>query len=97
MSDLILHAVLQMPPDLWSGSALDVTQRHGSYLQASRRIENDALEIEMLRDLLLLILYHHQGGSSEIGQPIRRALGIGKHDRLTTAQIEAARVSAMKV
>lgn len=46
---------------------------------------------DQYRDLLLWALYHHQGGSSEIGQPIRRSLGIGQFDELTPAQIAAAR------
>lgn len=38
MSDHMLHAVLRLPPDLWSDSHLDVMQRHGRYVQASKRI-----------------------------------------------------------
>lgn len=49
MSDLILHAVLEMPPALWRDDPLDVAQRHGRYLQASERIKNDAKEIAGLR------------------------------------------------
>lgn len=40
---------------------------------------------------LLWTLYHHQGASSEIGQPIRKLLGIGQHDRLTDEQITEAK------
>lgn len=47
-----------------------------------------------LRGLLLWSLYHHQGGSSTIGQPIRKALGIGQHDRMTPEQIEEAQIAA---
>lgn len=32
------------------------------------------------RAALLWVLWHHQGGSSPVGQPIRFALGMGKHD-----------------
>lgn len=39
------------------------------------------------RNLLYWVLYHHQGGSSHIGQPIRRALGIGQYDAMTDEQI----------
>lgn len=39
------------------------------------------------RNLLYWVLYHHQGSSSHIGQPIRRALGIGQHDAMTDEQI----------
>ena len=40
---------------------------------------------------LLWTLYHHQGGSSNIGQPIRKLLGIGQFDRLTDEQITEAK------
>jgi hypothetical protein len=40
---------------------------------------------------LLWALYHHQGGISPVGQPIRAALGIGQHDRLTDEQIAKAK------
>lgn len=41
--------------------------------------------------ILLLNVLWHQGGSSPAGQPIRRMLGIGQHDRLTEQQVEAAK------
>ncbi|WBF05234.1 hypothetical protein [Burkholderia phage CSP3] len=48
------------------------------------------------RALLLNVLWHHQGGSSEIGQPIRKLLGIGAHDHLTDEQLsEAKRIEAI--
>lgn len=43
---------------------------------------------------LLWVLYNHQGGSSPVGQPIRAALGIGPHKRLTDEQIEQAKLWA---
>jgi hypothetical protein len=48
-----------------------------------------------LHGLLLWALYHHQGGSSPVGQPIRRALGIGEHDHLSPKQIELAKAAAV--
>jgi len=47
-----------------------------------------------LEDLLLWVLYHHQGGSSHIGQPIRKALGIEPYADLTNAQIERGKFAA---
>lgn len=44
-----------------------------------------------VHDALLFCLWHHQGGSSKIGQPIRAALGIGEFDRLTDDQLAAAK------
>ena len=43
------------------------------------------------RSALLWVLWHHQGGRSPIGQPIRFALGIGAHERLSEAQIAEAK------
>ncbi|ACC71097.1 hypothetical protein PPMP20_04250 [Paraburkholderia phymatum] len=42
------------------------------------------------RAALVWVLYHHQGGSSPVGQPIRFALGMGAHDPLKPAQIGEA-------
>lgn len=57
MSDVILHEVLCMPPELWGDDTMDKYQRYQRYLQASRRIEDDGLEIERLQariDALML-------------------------------------------
>jgi hypothetical protein len=43
------------------------------------------------RAALLWVLWHHQGGNSAVGQPIRFALGMGQHDRLTDEQVAAAK------
>ena len=51
----MLHGILNMSPDLWSGDAIDVMQRHGRYKQASIRITDDEREIERLREGLRLI------------------------------------------
>lgn len=40
---------------------------------------------------LLWVLWHHQGASSNVGQPIRFVLGMGKYDRLTESQIAQAK------
>ena len=44
------------------------------------------------RAALLWVLWHHQGASSPIGQPIRFALGMGQHERLTDAQVAQAKL-----
>lgn len=49
MSDMMLHGVLCMPPELWADSDIDRYQRYQRYLQASRRIEDDEAEILRLR------------------------------------------------
>lgn len=47
-------------------------------------------ERQQMEGALLWTLYHHQGSSSHIGQPIRKLLGIGQHDRMTDEQIADA-------
>jgi hypothetical protein len=53
-------------------------------------IENLKPEV---RAALLFALWHHQGASSPVGQPIRAMLGIGEHDYLDQdlEQLNAAR------
>lgn len=47
------------------------------------------------RAAIAWVLWHHQGGSSPVGQPLRFALGMGQHDRMTDYQIaEAKRFAA---
>jgi hypothetical protein len=43
------------------------------------------------RAALLWVLWHHQGGSSKVGQPIRFALGMGAHDHLNDHQVAEAK------
>ena len=40
---------------------------------------------------LLWVLWHHLGGRSPVGQPIRRYLGIGQFKRLTPEQLAMAK------
>ena len=56
------------------------------------RAEVEALraDAETKRGLLLWALYRAQGGSSPVGQPIRRHLGIEQHAHLTLDQIQDA-------
>lgn len=63
------------------------------------KVSNDVLnvlvgqldEVQQMHGLLLWALWHHQGASSPIGQPIRRALGIDAHARLTAKQVTLAK------
>lgn len=52
-------------------------------------------ERDTLRAVALLALYHHQGGFSPVGQPIRRALGIGQFDAMTDEQLAIAKRAAL--
>lgn len=40
MSVVMLHGVLNMPPELWKDDYFDKMQRYQRYMQASRRIED---------------------------------------------------------
>jgi len=62
------------------------------------RAEVEALRADaaLKRDLLLWALYHAQGGSSRVGQAIRRHLGIEQHARLTPEQIKDAERAAQE-
>jgi hypothetical protein len=40
MSDVMLHAVLRMPPHLWINDDLDQFQRYQRYLEASNKIQS---------------------------------------------------------
>jgi len=51
-------------------------------------------EVMQMHGLLLWALYHHQGASSPVGQPIRRALGIDPHAPLTAVQLTHAKQTA---
>ena len=43
------------------------------------------------RAALLWVLWHHQGSSSPVGQPLRFALGMGAHDHLNDRQVSEAK------
>ncbi len=43
------------------------------------------------RSALLWVLWHHQGGSSPVGQPIRYALGMDAHEHLSAHQVQEAK------
>ena len=50
-----------------------------------------ARQNELNEAILMWLLWHHQGGSSPIGQPIRKLLGIGENDHLSAKQLAAAK------
>ena len=55
MSDVMLHGVLNMPPNLWCDSPIDIAQRHSHYKQASQRIEQlerELAKVKKQRDIL---------------------------------------------
>lgn len=58
--------------------------------QAAQPEEMSPEFTDTARAALLWVLWHHQGGSSKVGQPIRFALGMGQHDRLSEHQVREA-------
>ncbi len=46
------------------------------------------------RAALMWVLWHHQGGSSQTGQAVRFALGMGQFDRMTADQVAQAKAWA---
>jgi hypothetical protein len=50
-------------------------------------------DLNKMRGLLLWSLYHHQGSSSEVGQPIRKYLHIGSNAAMTSVQLYEAKVA----
>ena len=52
MSDIMLHSVLNMPPELWRTDPLDVMQRHDRYVEASKRIHQLEAQAGQLEDAL---------------------------------------------
>lgn len=40
MSDVMLHGILRMPPELWEDDPVSTVQRHSTYVQASDMISN---------------------------------------------------------
>lgn len=70
---------------------------HKDAFQMRKCLSVAALQLETLaewRGALLWALYRHQGGHSDIGQPIRELLGIGQFDHLTDEQIAEAKAFA---
>lgn len=80
--------------DLSSSRRAAYYDKHGDGLPDDTPLfatpQQAAPELDRLRALLLWTLYHHQGASSQIGQPIRAALGIGQHHNLTPEQVRIA-------
>lgn len=88
------------PSDFEGEFPLDVPLLMGSMSQPSHApVAGDMWVVsrrqaEDIRSALLWTLWHHQGGSSNVGQPIRRLLGIGQHDNLTPEQVADAKAWA---
>ena len=62
-----------------------------SSASAPESVEMSPEFTDTARAALLWVLWHHQGGSSNVGQPIRFALGMGQHEHLSDHQISEAK------
>lgn len=69
--------------------AIKLLQERISFLEQQNASQR--LAAQNFHAAALLALYHHQGASSPVGQPIRKLLGIGQHDNLTDDQIAVAK------
>ena len=52
MSDLMLHGVLNMTPDLWRDSSIDQDQRWSRYVEASKKIKELEAKIRSCLEIL---------------------------------------------
>ena len=78
MSDVMLHGILRMPPELWRDDPMQISQRHSRYIQASDRIEADAREIERLRSLMAEAVRDFHGKSVLFSSDFLDAAGSDK-------------------
>lgn len=62
----------------------------GQLPPAGEAVEMSPEFTDTARAALAWVLWHHQGGSSPVGQPIRFALGMGAHDPLPDWRITEA-------
>ncbi len=64
--------------------------------QPAQAVEMSPEFTDTARAAIAWVLWHHQGGSSPVGQPLRYSLGMGQHDRMSDHQItEAKRFAAL--
>lgn len=74
-----------------SGISTENLEDNVQVKELARRYNETIRQRDELLAALLWVIWHHQGGSSDTGQPIRRLLGIGPHDRLTNEQLLLAK------
>ena len=69
----------------------DVRRKCGAWTPLYELDETSPEFTDTARAALLWVLWHHQGGSSPVGQPIRYALGMSAHEPLSEQQVQEAR------
>lgn len=88
-------AVVAMAATRANGAAFArFTESHAAQREFYKAIGEVVQADATRRGLLLWALFHHQGTNSPVGQPIRRALGIGQYDELTPEHIAEAHAAA---
>jgi ABC-type Fe2+-enterobactin transport system substrate-binding protein len=55
----MLHGVLNMPPNLWCGSPIDIAQRHSRYKEASQRIRQLERELAEVKETIEMLETRH--------------------------------------
>lgn len=88
----------------WAGSGpiAPLVKRHGIKVGSKLYAAPPAPEMspdftDNARAAIAWVLWHHQGGGSAIGQPLRYALGMGDHEELSAQQISEAKRYAESV
>ena len=81
----------------WKTFAIHAENEHASWKKTCievdaelRALRGTAPFTDTARMALLWVLWHHQGGSSPVGQPLRFALGMDSHERLNEHQVKEA-------
>ncbi|WP_099484453.1 hypothetical protein [Stenotrophomonas maltophilia] len=70
---------------------LDLINEVAARQPAGEPVEMSPEFTDTARAAIAWVLWHHQGGSSPVGQPLRFSLGMGQHDRMTDHQIAEAK------
>ena len=83
----------QLVDDMTNTNNVEVTPLYlaAPPAQPANSIEMSPEFTDTARSALLWVLWHHQGGSSKVGQPIRFALGMGEHEHLSDHQVREAK------
>ncbi|WP_423177431.1 MULTISPECIES: hypothetical protein [unclassified Stenotrophomonas] len=85
----------KQPDSVALGEATEFCSEKGDRQPVGEPVEMSPEFTDTARAAIAWVLWHHQGGSSPVGQPLRFALGMGQHDRMTDYQIaEAKRFAA---
>lgn len=81
----------------WKTFSIHAENEHAAWKKTCIEIDEELRALrgtapftDTARMALLWVLWHHQGGSSPVGQPLRFALGMDAHERLNEHQVKEA-------